>query len=191
MHFILSFISRHPTQMPSTNENALARAVTCTSKHSHNTLALKPLFWLKVEQHIRYKNISITPNILHKSEPSYRHNLINIKPTGKTPSSNHLCLSLPPLISKIKFSDRSFCNSSPCLLNFLPTDHRSLSKLPPSTTITLTFPSLLPLPFDPLSLSCIQFLACLKRHLLFSCSLTKLLTLPLPSSIGPLSPDQL
>ena len=52
-------------------ENALACAVSRTPKHSHITPALKSLHWLKIEQWIHYKIISITHNLLHSSEPQY------------------------------------------------------------------------------------------------------------------------
>ena len=75
-------------------QTGLARAVTRTSKHSHISPVLKFLHWLKVEQRIQYKIISITHNLLHIAEPKYLHRLINIKPSSRTRSSDHLCLSL-------------------------------------------------------------------------------------------------
>ena len=98
-------------------QNRLARAVTRTPKHSHISPVLKSLHWLKVEQRIEYKIISITHNLLHITEPKYLHRLINIKPPSRTRSSDHLCLSLPPASTRLKFSDRSFRNSSPRLWN--------------------------------------------------------------------------
>ena len=101
----------------------------------------------------------ITHNLLHKSQPSHLCKLIYIKPTGKTRSFDHLCLSFPPLTSKLKFSDRSFRNASPCLWNSLPTTLRSFSQQIP----TPSFPT--PLPFNTLSLSRSQFSSRLKTHL--------------------------
>ena len=98
-------------------QNALARTVTRTPKHHHITPALKSLHWLKVEHRIQYKIISITHNLIHKSQPSYLRKLINIKPPGKTRSSNQLCLALAPLTSRLEFSNGSFINSSPHLWN--------------------------------------------------------------------------
>ena len=72
-------------------QNALARAIIRTHKHSHITLALQSLHWLKVEQCLQYKIISITHNLLRISESTYLRNLINIKSTGKT--SYHFCVS--------------------------------------------------------------------------------------------------
>ena len=105
---------------PQEIENSLARAVTRTPKHSHITPALKSLHCLKFEQRIQFKIISITHNLLHSSEPQYLRKLIIIKPSGKTRSSEYLCLSVPPLTSKLKFSNRSFRISAPNRWNFLP-----------------------------------------------------------------------
>ena len=52
-------------------QNGLALAVTRTPKHSHISPVLQSLHWLKVEQRIQYKIISITHNLLHITEPKY------------------------------------------------------------------------------------------------------------------------
>ena len=101
-------------------ENALARAVTRTPKHSHITPALKSRLWLKIEQRIQYKIISITHNLLHSFETQYLRKLIKVKSSGKTRSSECLCLSLSPLTSKLKFSNRSVRISASNLWNSLP-----------------------------------------------------------------------
>ena len=101
-------------------ENALARAVTCTPKLSHITPTLKYLLWLNIEQRIDYKIIFIADNLLHSSEPQYLRKLITVKPSGKTRPSEYLCLSLAPLTSKLKYSNRSFCISALHLRNSLP-----------------------------------------------------------------------
>ena len=91
---------------------------TCCYSHSQNSHifpVLKSLHWLKVEQWIKYKIISITHNLLHITEPKYLHRLINIKPSSRTRSSDHLCLFLPPVSTRLKFVDRSLRNSSPRL----------------------------------------------------------------------------
>ena len=101
-------------------QNGLARAVIRTFKHSHISPVLKSLHWLKVEQRIQYKIISITHNLFYITEPKYLHRLINIKPPSRTRFSDHLCLSLPPVSTRLKFADRSFRNSSPRLWNSSP-----------------------------------------------------------------------
>ena len=98
-------------------QNGFARAVTRTPKHFHITSVLKSLHRLKVEQRIQYKIISITHNLLHITEPKYLPRLINIKPPSKTRSSDHLCLFLSPVSTRLKLANRSFRNSSPRLWN--------------------------------------------------------------------------
>ena len=131
-------------------QNELARAVTRIPKHSHISPVLKFLHWLKVEQRIQYHIISITHNLLHITEPKYLHRLTNIKPLSRTHSSDHLCLSLPPVSTRFKFVDRSFRNSSPRLWNSLPINLRSFA---PDTH------------HHHSHLSHNQFLSCLKTHL--------------------------
>ena len=101
------------------------------------------------------------PNNL--TSPKYIHKLINIKPPSRTRSSDHLCLSLPPVFTRLKFADRSFCNSSPRLWNSLPINLRSFAPdTHHSTTVISSTPSH---PCRALSLSLNQFVSCLKTHL--------------------------
>ena len=112
---------------------------------------------------IQYKIISITHNLLHITKPKYLYRLINIKPPSRTRSSDHLCLSLPPVSTRLKFAHRSFGNSSPRLWNSLPINLRSFSPdTHHSTTVISSTPSH---PCRALSLSRNQFLSCLKTHL--------------------------
>ena len=112
---------------------------------------LKYLHWLKVEQRIQYKIISITHNLLHITESKYLHRLINIKPPSRTCFSDHLCLSLPPVSTRLKFADRSFRNSSPRLWNSLPINTRSFAPdtLHSTTVISST-------PFHPFKALCLR-----------------------------------
>ena len=79
-------------------QNFLARAVTRTPKTEHITPELKSLHWLKIEECIHDKIISLTYDSLHTSQPQYLRRLINIKPAGSsffqlshsTPPINHL-----------------------------------------------------------------------------------------------------
>ena len=137
-------------------QNPLARAVSRTSLHSPISPVLHSLHWLKIEQLIQNKIISITHNLLHSVTPSYLFRLLNMQPTRPTRSSNCLCLAHPKLTSRLKFFDRSFRNAAPSLWNKLPTTLRSLS-----TEATHANP----VPFPPLALSHKQFLKHLKTHL--------------------------
>ena len=112
------------------------------TKHSHISPVLKSLHWLKVERRIQYKIISITHNLLHITKPKYLNRIIDIKPPSRTRSSDHLCLSLPPVSIRLKFADRSFRNSSPRLWNSLPINLRSFAPdTHHSTTVTSFTPS--------------------------------------------------
>ena len=51
-------------------QNALARAVSQTPLHSPISSVLHSLHWLKIEQRIQYKIISITHNLLHSATSS-------------------------------------------------------------------------------------------------------------------------
>ena len=123
---------------------------------------LKSLHWLKVEQRIQHKIISITHNLLHITQPKYLHMLINIKPPSRTRSSDHLCLSLPPVSTRLKFADRSFRNSPPRLWNSLPIYLRSFA--PDTHHSTIVISSTPSHTCSALSLSRNQFLSCLKTH---------------------------
>ena len=112
-------------------QNGLARAVTRTPKHSHISPVLKSLHWLKVEQRILYKIISITHNLLHITEPMYLHRLINIKPPSRTCSSYHLssALLLPILTEHSLLLVISFFRALNPTSSLFPTLH-NFSALP-------------------------------------------------------------
>ena len=115
---------------------------TAVKELDNSTGLFKSLHWLKVEQRIQYKIISITHNLLHIAEPKYLHRLINIKLPSRTRSSDHLCLSLPPDSTRLKFADRSPSNSSPRIWNSLPINMRSFaSDTHHSTTVMSSTPS--------------------------------------------------
>ena len=96
-------------------QNSLARAVTRTLKTEHITPEFKSLHWLKIEERIHYKIISLTYDSLHTSQPQYPRKLINIKPAGSTCSSNHLTLLHPSTTSSLKISNRSYNRTAPIL----------------------------------------------------------------------------
>ena len=80
--------------------------------------------------------------LLHITEPKYLHRLINIKPPSRTRSSDHLCLILLPVSTRLKFADRLFRNSFPRLWNSLPINLRSFAPdTHHSTTVISSTPS--------------------------------------------------
>jgi len=63
-----------------------ARTVVKAPKSSHITPILKSLHWLKVNERIEYKLLSLTHKVLTTSEPSYLSNLIFVQPPRSTRS---------------------------------------------------------------------------------------------------------
>ena len=137
-------------------QNSLDRAVTRTPKTEHITTVLKSLHWLKIEERIHYKIISLTYDSLHISQPQYLRKLINIKPAGSNRSSNHFTLLRPPTTSSLKISNRSYNRTAPILWNNLPKSMRTFSNTSPNSATTNQCSSL------PFSLSKIQFRSHLK-----------------------------
>jgi len=105
-------------------QNCPARAVVKAPKSSHITPILKSLHWLKVNERIEYKLLSLTYKVLTTSQPSYLNNLISVQSPRSTRSSSVVTLSRPPTISSLKTTDRSFRYASPRLWNQLPDSFR-------------------------------------------------------------------
>lgn len=117
-----------PKRLFSTNKfihNSVARAVTKTAKYHHISPVLKSLHWLKINERIHYKILSLTYNILQTQQPSYRifilFSLSNAIPTLVLPPSS---LSRPAISSRLKITDRYFSHYAPVLWNKLPPDMR-------------------------------------------------------------------
>jgi len=121
--------------------NSTARAVSKTPKFSHITPVLKSLHWLKIEQRIHYKVLSITYKTLQSRKPSYLHSLLNVQSYRATRSSDIVTLQRPPVRSRLKLTNRSFTHHAPVLWNTLPrhfrqpTPHQSLLTLTDSTPL--------------------------------------------------------
>jgi len=60
-----------------------------------NPHILKSLHWLKVNERIEYKLLSLTYKVLTTAQPSYLHNLISLQPPHSTRSSSVVTLSRP------------------------------------------------------------------------------------------------
>ena len=105
-------------------QNSLARAVVKAPKSSHITPILKSLHWLKVNERIEYKLLSLTYKVLKTSQSSYLNNLISVQPPRSTRSSSVVTLSRPPTISSLKITDRLFRYASPHFWNQLPYSFR-------------------------------------------------------------------
>ena len=99
-------------------------AVVKAPKSTHITPILKSLHWLKVNERIEYKLISLTYKVPTTAQPSYLHNLISLQPPRSTRSLSVVTLSRPPTISSLKITDRSFRYASPHIWNQLPDSFR-------------------------------------------------------------------
>ena len=95
---------------------------------------LKSLHWLKVNERIKYKLLSLTYKVLTTNQPQYLHNLISVQSCHNTRSSSTVTLARPPTRSSLKITNRSFQYAAPCLWNELPTDLRE-----PRQTVSITF----------------------------------------------------
>jgi len=63
-------------------QNSLARTVVKNTKSSHTIPILRSLHWLKINECIEYKLLSLTYKVLTTSQPHYIHNLISVQSTG-------------------------------------------------------------------------------------------------------------
>ena len=84
------------------------------------TPILKSLHWLKINERIEFKLLSITYKILTTSQPPYLRRLITVQPPRSTRSSSVVTLLRPPSHSTLKITNRSFSFAAPRLWNSLP-----------------------------------------------------------------------
>ena len=124
-------------------QNAAARAIiTNCSKSRHISPALKSLHWLKVQERIHYKIISLTYNALQHQQPTYLYNRLSFQPSRSTRSADIVTLNRPPNPSRLKITDRSFSIQAPVLWNSLPATLRQKSLSTGSITGLSLSPSL-------------------------------------------------
>jgi len=102
-------------------QNTLARVVANTRRRDHITPTLQSLHWLKVQERINYKVVSLTYNVLQTSHPSYLSRLLTLQPARSTRSSQFITLYPPSVTSNRAILNRSFSYSAPRLWNSLPT----------------------------------------------------------------------
>ena len=95
--------------------NAAAHAVTKTPKRHHVSPVHKSLHWLKINQRIQYKIISLTHKTLHSGHPSYLRSLLHVSSTlGQLVYLllSHLVVLLISLVSN-SLVDRSIYHTAP------------------------------------------------------------------------------
>jgi len=78
-------------------QNCLARTVVKVPKSYHITCIRRSLHWLKINERIKYKLLSLTYKVLTTSQPDYLHNLISVQSTCRTRSSSIVTLAQPLL----------------------------------------------------------------------------------------------
>jgi len=104
--------------------NTAARVVHTTPRFTHISPVLKSLHWLKIDQRIHSKILSITYKTLQCRNPSYLHNLLQVQSGTSTRSSASITLTSPVVSSRLKITNRSFTHQAPVLWNALPKELR-------------------------------------------------------------------
>jgi len=82
--------------------NSAACAVIELLEFTHISPVLKFLNWLKINQRIHFKIISITYKTLLSRNPSYLHNLLHVQSGTSTRSSVYITLTRPAVSSRLK-----------------------------------------------------------------------------------------
>jgi len=86
-------------------------------KSSLVTPILRSLHWLRINERIEYKLLSLTYKVLTTSQPDYLHNMISVQSSGRTRSSSVVNLARPSdsVSSSLQITNRSFrlCITSP------------------------------------------------------------------------------
>ena len=67
-----------------------------TPKSCHITPVLRSLHWLRINERIKCKLLSVTYKVLATNQPQYLHNLISVQPCHGTRSSSTVTLTRPP-----------------------------------------------------------------------------------------------
>jgi len=80
--------------------------------------------WLKINERIEYKLLSLTYKVLTTSQPDYQHNLISVQSISRTRSLSLVTLARPTVSSSLQIANRSFTHASPYLWNQLPSSFR-------------------------------------------------------------------
>ena len=81
---------------------------------------VKTQHWLKINERIEYKLLSLTYKVLTTSQPDYLRNLISVQSSGRTCFSSVVTLARPSVSSSLQIANRSFRYASPHLWNQLP-----------------------------------------------------------------------
>ena len=128
---------------------------------------VKTQHWLKINERIEYKLLSLTYKVLTTSQPDYLRNLISVQSSGRTCFSSVVTLARPSVSSSLQITNLSFTYASPYLWNQLPSSFRQPHSVycnpgsphPAHITSSLSPPSL------PSPITASTFHSRLKTHL--------------------------
>ena len=90
-----------------------------SSQIQSHTPILRSLHWLKINERMEHKLLSLTYKVLTTTQPSYLYNLITVQPPRSTRSSPLGTLARPSTSSSLRITDRSFHYASFRLWNQL------------------------------------------------------------------------
>lgn len=108
--------------------NIAARLIFKSPQDASVTELMKELHWLKIEERIIFKVLTLTWKSLHQMTPPYISNLVTIyNPTRSLRSTNSLKLRVPK--TRTRYGDRSFQKAAPELWNNLPIRIREQTNL--------------------------------------------------------------
>ena len=100
-------------------QNAAARIITLSKKHTHITPILKSLHWLQVRDRIIFKILLLTFHCVQGTAPQYNIDLVhNYTPVRSLRSSNSGSLVIPKFATT--WGTRAFAHAGPTLWNNLP-----------------------------------------------------------------------
>ena len=88
-------------------QNFLASVVVKAPKSCHISAVLKSLQWLKINERIDYKLLSLTYKVLTATQLSYLHYLISLQPPHCTRTSSVVTLACPLASSSLKITSCS------------------------------------------------------------------------------------
>jgi len=89
------------------------------------TPILKSLHWLKIDERIKYKVLSLTYTF-QTGQPSYHRSLLSFPSNRCTRTSSLTTLSRPSLTSRHKIANRCYYQSAPMSRNNLPSRLRQV-----------------------------------------------------------------
>ena len=145
---ILSSINSRSLNLVSTRSRLgnlwpVSRTVVKAPKSCYTTPVLRCLHWLRINEVIEYKLLSLIYKVLVTTQPPHIHNLISVQRSCITRSLSIVTLTS----SSIIITDRPFCFASPCPWT-QPLQHDFVNLIPVSVLSFPTHPCLHPLRFD-------------------------------------------